>query len=384
MRIRHSPRTAYSPWTNGLVEVQNRNFGTHLRMFLHDTPKDWAFQVHMYAYAHNSQPLSELNIFPHEIVFHTRPSIPLTFDLNLTRDTSKPCISRYCSQLSEHSHYDKTDLNPFFYKTPSKPIPQWFLAVDTAMLQICSTVYENTLRKINSHAYITKTYHEGKPLPIGTFVLKRNFTHVHFSDKLNPLRIGPHKIIDRLSDVTYELPSQDGSTLHVHRNHLIPYYPKEPLLYPHLRSFMRFSDSTQFQIPQPTKYANSDSSPFNSDGSLSDEDYSQTSMTPPTISTPNQNTPQTNRTPLISSNQNPLTSSTNYNSVYKNKINTPHTNIPIDRSRYHSHNQTDSLPPLIDRTTKTSYKLRQQPKLDYRLFIPPSQLYPSSFNSSAH
>ena len=34
-RIRHSPRTAYSPWTNGLVEVQNSNFGTHLRMFLH-------------------------------------------------------------------------------------------------------------------------------------------------------------------------------------------------------------------------------------------------------------------------------------------------------------------------------------------------------------
>ena len=37
------------------------------------------------------------------------------------------------------------------------------------------TVYENTLRKINSHAYITKTYHEGKPLPIGTFVLKTQF-----------------------------------------------------------------------------------------------------------------------------------------------------------------------------------------------------------------
>ena len=27
---------------------------------------------------------------------------------------SKTCISRYCSQLPEHSHYDKTDLNPFF------------------------------------------------------------------------------------------------------------------------------------------------------------------------------------------------------------------------------------------------------------------------------
>ena len=71
-------------------------------------------EVHMYAYAHNSQPLSELNVSPHEIVFHTRPRIPLTFDLNLNRDTSKTCISRYCSQLPEHSHYDKSDLNPFF------------------------------------------------------------------------------------------------------------------------------------------------------------------------------------------------------------------------------------------------------------------------------
>ena len=86
MGIRHSPRTAYSPWTKGLVEVQNRNLGTHLRMFLHDTPKDWAFQVHMYAYAQNSQPLSEPSISPQEDGFHPRPRVPLTFDLN--RDTS--------------------------------------------------------------------------------------------------------------------------------------------------------------------------------------------------------------------------------------------------------------------------------------------------------
>ena len=248
------------------------------------------------------------------------------------------------------------------------------------MLQIYSTVYVNTLRKINSHAYITKTYHEGKPLPIGTFVLKRNFAHVHFSDKLKPLRIGPYKIIDRLSDVTYELLAQDGSTVHVHRNHLIPYYPKEPLLYPHLRSFMRFSDTAQFQFPQPTKYANSDSSPFNSDESLSDEDSqtfmtpsttnnsSQTFVTPSSFSTSNQNTPST------ASNDKSLPSSTNDNSLYRHIINTPHTNIPSDRSRHPTNNQTTSLPPLIDRTTKTTYKLRQQPKLEYRLFVTPSIL----------
>ena len=113
MGIRHSLRITYSPWTNGLVEKQNRNLGTHLRMFLHDTSKDWAFQVHLYAYAHNSQPLSELNVCPHEIVFHTRSRIPLTFDLKFNWISSKLCISQYCSQIPEHSLYDITDLNPF-------------------------------------------------------------------------------------------------------------------------------------------------------------------------------------------------------------------------------------------------------------------------------
>ena len=166
MGIRHSPRTAYSLWTNGLVEVQNRNLGTHLRMFRHDTPKDWAFQVHMYAYAHNSQPLSELNVSPHEIVFHTRPRIPLTFDLYLTRDTSKTSFSRYCSQLPEHSHFDKTDLNPFFYRTLSQPIPQWFLAVKTAMLQIYSIVYENTLRKTTHRLTLLKRIMKVNKFPL--------------------------------------------------------------------------------------------------------------------------------------------------------------------------------------------------------------------------
>ena len=47
MGIRHSPRTPYAPWTNGLVEYQNKNLGTHLRLFLHITPENGSTQVHM-------------------------------------------------------------------------------------------------------------------------------------------------------------------------------------------------------------------------------------------------------------------------------------------------------------------------------------------------
>ena len=101
------------------------------------------------------------------------------------------------------------------------------------------------------------------------------------------------------------------------------------------------------------------------------EDSSQTITTP--FSTSNQIFHQED-TSSVTSNHKSLTPPTNDNSLYKNIINTPHTNILSDRSRHPPHNQTDSLPPLIDRTTKTTHKLRHQPKLDYRLFITPSKL----------
>ena len=110
-------------------------------MFFHNTPKDWAYQVHLNAFAHNSQSLSAPNVSLHEVFLHLPPRMPLTFDLNLNRKKNKTCRSQYCSQLPEHSRYDKTDGNPFSYKTPSKTLPQSFLAVETAILQIYSLVY---------------------------------------------------------------------------------------------------------------------------------------------------------------------------------------------------------------------------------------------------
>ena len=98
------------------------------------------------------------------------------------------------------------------------------------------------------------------------------------------------------------------------------------------------------------------------------DNSSQTFVTPSSFSTSNQNTPS------ITSNDKSLTPSTNDTSLYRHIINFPHSDVSSDRSRHSSTNQTTSLPPLIDRTTKTTYKLRQQPKLDYRLFITPSKL----------
>ena len=109
------------------------------------------------------------------------------------------------------------------------------MATETALIQIYHTVYENTKRKIISFAYFNKTYNNSRLLDIGTFVLKRNFLYVHFSDKLKPLRIGPFKIIKKIFDIAYEIVNQDGYTSHIHRNNLVPYYPKEPIIFPFIQ-----------------------------------------------------------------------------------------------------------------------------------------------------
>ena len=110
----------------------------------------------MYAYAHNSQPLSELNLSPYEIVFHTIPEFQSTLNSISKEIHIEICTSQYCQELPLHTHYDKSNLNPFFHKILSKPIPQWILATETAMIQIYHTVYENTKRKINSYTYFNK------------------------------------------------------------------------------------------------------------------------------------------------------------------------------------------------------------------------------------
>ena len=43
------------------------------------------------------------------------------------------------------------------------------------------------------------------------------------------------KTLKHLSDVKYELLSQDGSTFQTHRNHILLYYPKEPVIFLYLR-----------------------------------------------------------------------------------------------------------------------------------------------------
>ena len=98
--------------------------------------------------------------------------------------------------------------------------------------------------------------------------------------------------------------------------------------------------------------------PFNSDESQPDEASSQKLTIPTTTSNYNFKTPS-------SSDSSPI--KLHDTSSFKTIIKTHQTDIPSDKLRHPSQNQSNLLPPPIDRTTKTHYNLRHKPKMEYRL-----------------
>ena len=90
-------------------------------------------------------------------------------------------------------------------------ISAWSVAIATLMLQIYSKVYQYALQKSIPTAYTMKIAPNlDKSLPLNSFTLHRKIEAVHFSDKLKPLRYGPSKIVNRRTEVKYELLTQDG------------------------------------------------------------------------------------------------------------------------------------------------------------------------------
>ena len=85
----------------------------------------------------------------------------------------------------------------------------------------------------------------GKPLILKLFVLHCNCKAVRFwVDSV----MAPFELTNK--HVFYEFLTQDGKTVHTQRNHLIPYYAKEVLLFPHIQSF-KFCNKSWFWNIRP-------------------------------------------------------------------------------------------------------------------------------------
>ena len=104
MGITLRPRTAQSAWTNGKIETQNQHIARYWRNFLNDAGNNWSSLAPKLAFAHKTSVNYTTGKTPHEIVFGTKPQIPMYLKLGLHRNKHKLCCSEFCKDLPSHSH----------------------------------------------------------------------------------------------------------------------------------------------------------------------------------------------------------------------------------------------------------------------------------------
>ena len=127
-----------------------------------------------------------------------------------------------------YTHDEDHFHHPQILKLASGTHTEWILNRDKKDNEIYQKVTKKLLQRQNINNQINSRFTPATDLKIGTFVLIPNFnTQKRISKKLQPLRKRPYQIIAKPTDVTYKLTDSTKKEILQHRNNLLPYYPKE-------------------------------------------------------------------------------------------------------------------------------------------------------------
>ena len=162
-------------------------------------------------------------------MFGIKPQIPVSLKLGLLRDNAKNCISEYCSELPPHTHCSYSCKNEKIDNLLQNRLSSTVLQRENEFKKIYVSTYTRCRQVTNRAHYYRNRFKLGKAIPIGNKVLLENHSkNLLKSKKLQELRSGPYTVVRQITNTTYEI--QDDKTEQkriVHRNHLVPYFPKE-------------------------------------------------------------------------------------------------------------------------------------------------------------
>ena len=270
------PRTGYSPWTNGNVETQNQHIARYWRKFLNDAGNNWSSLAPKIAFAHNTSVSYTTGKTPYEIVFGTKPQIPMSLKLGLYRNKHKLCCSEFCEDLPSHSHSENNIKNQLLDNLLKPQLCQTLMERERDFKRIYSATFERCSEQTaRSHAYRNR-FKLGHHLDLGQKVLYENHRQdLSKSQKLQQRWLGPFTVTKRITITTYQIQNdKDPSILKtVHRNHLVEYYPKEESLPPMIEEYVpsdthrddfyeRFMERRVKQLNDSKETATDDSFPF--------------------------------------------------------------------------------------------------------------------------
>ena len=72
------------------------------------------------------------------------------------------------------------------------------------------------------------------------------------SEKLLPVKTGPYIIIDKPTETTYILKDNNKEQITIHRNHIVPYYPKEKHIKLELQIYLLTNEIPTLKQPNVT------------------------------------------------------------------------------------------------------------------------------------
>ena len=240
--IKFKPSTTYAPWTNGLVEGTNRIIGQFFRTLLNEKYQNWSRKAKFFPYAYNTQYQTRLGMSPYEVVFNQKPRKPTKIKLGTTTDemgNCNPTRTSACKTQPAHTHLDKQFNHPKIAKLQNGTFAKWFLDKEKHYNDTYQTITKILRNRKKLTDELNSRFRTAKPLDKNTFVLITNQQQIDgVSKKLIPLKTGPKLIVDKPTETTYILKDNTNKHITKHRDHIVPYFPKEKHIKLELQNYL--------------------------------------------------------------------------------------------------------------------------------------------------
>ena len=188
---------------------------------------------------------------PYEVVFNQKPRKPTKMKLGTATDgmgNCNPTEKSACNTQPAHTHLEKQFNHPKIAKLQKGTFAKWFLDKEKHYdtYQTITKILQNR-KKLTDEMNLR--FRTAKPLEKNTFVLVTNQQIDGVSKKLLPLKTGPYLIIDKPTETTYILKDNNTEQITIHRNHIVPYYPKEKHIKLELQNYLLTNEIPTLKQP---------------------------------------------------------------------------------------------------------------------------------------
>ena len=172
--VQFQPQTPYAPWSNGLVENNNRHLNKSLCIVLDSQYDTWSQKVKVFPFEFNSQVRTKMNLSPYELVFGHKPKKLITFNLSSTTDSfgnCKPSEHSPCNSFPKHTHTDHLGHRPQNKKFQKGTVAHWFLNRDKIHSEVYNEVHNYLNQSKHLRTFLNRRFGTAEPLKLNTYVL---------------------------------------------------------------------------------------------------------------------------------------------------------------------------------------------------------------------